>query len=693
MSTTSDTLKENDVIFKQGESPADDFLFKNGIDHGFWLNDLYFEVPPERIVCQEENNYADFQALRSTGSAKIPVGIATEIYVISFNITSKAAIINVDTRTNLNSPNNTGKRGGLFDLIVQFKHIPISVIENAYLRAKLKVPSSHNMVFCLHNLAISTSPGEPGTLVGQLTISPMAYTCYSDKWLYKRYWRSKTGFYFEDLNPIGLNNRVPYNLDLEEELNGPRSEDFLRPTQPNMLMSYAEAKTPFVLNPKVFEGATDTGQATQSIVNPMYQTVDSLNQLDLQYMDSFETTRYARESEPFKAYIDWIHYLYKDRTINNKLEDNKFDFTTMTDYGTTNINDYHGNVVKLKWNTFRKIAIDPDVADTIRLYIKRKIAMFRYELFETAASAVNFLDNPNEAVQSLEDKDSQSSADQSKKPKMTRAAVDLQSNIKTHLCTVIWMESGGKWDSGVNPNGISTSAFGGFQWLSSSWAGRFKDGAYTVHTVLPQGANQENVTQGLDDNKKRVYYLWKMNGGIVASLGMAGKWTMRDRADPEKATIASIALANGAIKEFRAAGLTTLEPTTSKNLQQTGKYSDLYLGHFMGAAGAVRFLKAYRETPTLPWTQAFQGEALEVVTGDAGSNLSVYYEGGDKNKRAKTMEEIYNNITAKYYHLASIVIQSLGELKNAQMSQQQAAAAAQAGPVESTLAAIGAAIP
>ena len=678
MSTTSDTLKENDVIFKQGESPADDFLFKSGIDHGFWLNDLYFEVPPERIVCQEENNYADFQALRSTGSAKIPVGIATEIYVISFNITSKASIINVDTRTNLNSPNNTGKRGGLFDLIVQFKHIPISVIENAYLRAKLKVPSSHNMVFCLHNLAISTSPGEPGTLVGQLTVSPMAYTCYSDKWLYKRYWRSKTGFYFEDLNPILLENRVSYNDDLEAELNAPRAEEFLRApaygipeTSP---LSYAAGKAPFVLNPKVFEGATDTGQATQSIVNPMYQTVDSLNQLDLQYMDSFETTRYARESEPFKAYIDWIHYLYKDRTINNKLEDNKFDFTSMTNYGTTNINDYHGNVVKLKWNTFRKIAIDPDVADTIRLYIKRKIAMFRYELFETAANAVNFLDNPNEAIETLNNAGGakEPGMDQKNGPRLTNAQVDAQSTIKTYLATIAWMESGGNWGQVAIANGIPSSAFGAFQFLSSSWGGSDR----TTYTVLPAGADQNNVTIGKDKQGNKTYRLWKMNGGMVGRLGLAGRWTMADRATPDKATIGALALTNLSIKVFRAAGLTTLEPTTSSNLGQTGRYADLYLGHFLGPGGAKVFLTAYATSPSLPWNQALPTSGKGSFQGAANSNLTIFYEKGNKNGRPKTMAEVYNRMLDRYYEIGSKVINSMNQASAAKVQANNAQAAA-----------------
>lgn len=704
MSTTSDTLKENDIIFKQGESPNNDFLFKYGIDHGFWLNDLYFEVPPERIVCQEENNYADFQALRSTGSAKIPVGIATEIFVISFNITSKASIINVDTRNNLNSANNTGKRGGLFDLIVQFKHVPISVIENAYLRAKLKVPSTHNMVFCLHNLAISTSPGEPGTLVGQLTISPMAYTCYSDKWLYKKYWRSKTGFYFEDLNPIELENRIPYNLDVEKDLrealfqswmqqmetikvaneSGPAMQAMLRMNSEYSL-SHKDSQRPFVLNDKIFSDKQDEGQADQSIVNPMYQTVDSLNQIDLQYMNSFEVTRYARESEPFKAYIDWIHYLYKDRTVNNKLENNKFDFTLITNYGSRNINDYYGNNIKLKWNTFRKIAIDPDVADTIRLYIKRKIAMFRYELFENAANAINFLDNPNEAVQQLGSSgngESNSGSDVPENvPKLTKEEIDSRCTMRIYLATIAWMESGGNWNQVAGSNGIQSSAFGAFQFLSSSWGGKDRKS----FTNLPQGANEKNVTIGTDKNGNRVHRLWSMNGGMVGRLGMAGKWTMADRADPEKSTIGALALANLTIKALRAEGLCTLEPTTASNLEQTGKYSEIYLGHFLGSGGVTTFLKAYTKNKSLPWNQALNETDWQ---GPANSNLTIFWEGEriDQTKaitlknfrkiRPKTMEEVYNRMVERFYDIAARVLAINSSLQQADMTPVEVNSAA-----------------
>lgn len=369
--SNGDFLDSNDVVSFPDQSYTD-FYGRFPVDHGFWLNDLYFQVPPERISSQEENNYAEFQSIRSMGSSKIPVGIAAEVFTISFNITSKDAIVNIDTRDGKFSP-NTGKRGGILDLILQFKHVPISVIENAYLRSKLKVPTTHNMVFCLHNLSISTSPGEPGVLIGQLTISPMAYTCYSDRWLYKKDWVSKDGLGFEDVNAIHLDGRVPYKFTTAPEGDVEAAVASYHNTQTFLVNKTA-------LNPEA------TGESyTQSLINPAFQTQESLNQLDLEFMVPYESTRYARESAPFKAYIDWIHSVYKSRTCNNERRNSKFDFTQISPYGVNTIDT--GSVVILRWKEFKKIQVDPQVADQIKLYIKRKIAIFRHDLFKDIPDA------------------------------------------------------------------------------------------------------------------------------------------------------------------------------------------------------------------------------------------------------------------------------------------------------------------
>lgn len=413
MAKDNDQLSPNDIVsISLGEGTIfTDFNGDNKIDHGFWINDLYFEVPPERISSQEENAYAEFQALRSNSSWKIPTGIASEIITVSLSIPHKHAIKNIDSRTDGSLGNNTGKRGGILDLILQFKHIPFSCIENAYLRSKLKIPATHNMVFCMHNLALSTSPGEPNVIVGTLTISLMAYTPYSDKWLFKKDWVSRNGLYFEDVNDVNLPGRVSYKT-----LNFmPSTIQGLMPNASDSEAAYKLSKSfaaynyanytirgdqSFIINTKILGQDAAGASYPNSIVNPAFQTVESLNSIDLAFMRPFEVTRFARESEPFKVYMDWIHKQMENKIIDNEKIGNTFDFTKISPYGSENHDT--GGAVLLKWKEFKNIQIDPVVADKIRLHIKRKIAFYRYDLFKNKRSTLALLGGDAETLSSLE---------------------------------------------------------------------------------------------------------------------------------------------------------------------------------------------------------------------------------------------------------------------------------------------------
>lgn len=413
MAKDNDQLSPNDIVsISLGEGGVfNDFNNENKIDHGFWINDLYFEVPPERISSQEENAYAEFQALRSNSSWKIPTGIASEIITVSLNIPHKHAIVNIDTRTDGSTANNTGKRGGILDLILQFKHIPFSCIENAYLRSKLKIPATHNMVFCMHNLALSTSPGEPNVIVGTLTISLMAYTPYSDRWLFKRDWVSRNGLYFEDVNDVNLPGRVSYKtLNLRPSVvqglmpNASESEAAYKLSKTFAAYNYANytirGDQSFVINTKILGQEAAGASYPNSIVNPAFQTVESLNSIDLAFMRPFDVTRFARESEPFKVYMDWIHKQMENKIIDNEKIGNTFDFTKISPYGSENHDT--GGAVLLRWKEFKNIQIDPVVADKIRLHIKRKIAFYRYDLFKNKRSTLALLGGDAETLSSLE---------------------------------------------------------------------------------------------------------------------------------------------------------------------------------------------------------------------------------------------------------------------------------------------------
>lgn len=359
-----------------------DFNEENRIDHGFWLNDLYFEVPPERISVQEENNFMESQAMRSRGSAKIPVGIANEIYTIQFNIVEKDSIKNIDERGFMPGW-NTGKRGGVLDLILQFKNVPFVCVENAFLRSRLKIPDTHNMVFCAHNLALSTSPGEPGVLVGSLTLSPMGYTPFSDRWLFKKTWGSVTGkSSFEDVNfheLAKLDKRVWYQWQ-------EKSEEQKKIDQAAIAYS---ANTFFIASKVIAPDAAGTGNR-QNVVNPRLTNNDDrpLNRNEADLIEPFAVTRYASESDVYKTYIDWLHAKHMSVKVNNSYTNNTYDFTKISPYGSR-VHDT-GRELKFTWREFKTIPIDPEVSDAIRLYIKRKLTLFRWDLFKGNQVASTF---------------------------------------------------------------------------------------------------------------------------------------------------------------------------------------------------------------------------------------------------------------------------------------------------------------
>jgi hypothetical protein len=339
------------------------------INHSFIINDLEFIVPPEKISSTEENNYIQAQSLRSRSSDKLPVGIANEIFTVSFTLPGKNSIVNLDSRDDQALGNNTGKRGGILDFILQFKNVPFSVIENATLRTKLKIPPYHNMVFCMHNLALTTSPGEPDTILGSLTFTPMSYACYSDFWHYKKNWISKTVQSFEDVNEIHLPLRNRY-LDDVSILN------FIN-TVPEGYFNNINDKFAAGINRDLLANTLSAGVRNQYIVDPDYQTVESLHKLDNQFMLPYQRTQFARESEPYKAYMDWLFYRHTRKRVSLT---ESFDCTKISPYGSADQN--LGNRLYLRWKEFRSIQIDPIVAEKIRNDIKLTLKNFQLRLFK-----------------------------------------------------------------------------------------------------------------------------------------------------------------------------------------------------------------------------------------------------------------------------------------------------------------------
>jgi hypothetical protein len=208
-----------DII--QGFTEAGPYSDAPEMSHAFWINDLLFMVPPESIASESEDTIFTWQSLRTESTSKVHRSTSNKIYTIGFTIPSKSGIVNVDYRDTDIENNNTGKRGGLLDLIIQFKNIPFARVENAYIRSELQIPREKNIAMCLHQISVSTEQGTIDSVRVIMVMSLFNYGPYSHDFSFKKDWKAKESFgglSFEDVNPVnflGLNyaERVPYTVE------------------------------------------------------------------------------------------------------------------------------------------------------------------------------------------------------------------------------------------------------------------------------------------------------------------------------------------------------------------------------------------------------------------------------------------------------------------------------------------------
>ena len=149
-------------------------------------------------------------------------------------------------------------------------------------------------------------------------------------------------------------------------------------------------------------------------------------------------------------------------------------------------------------------------------------------------------------------------------------------DMSTYMRTVAMLESGGNPNVKAVANGVPSSAGGLYGFLESSWKGL---------------------------------------GGTNA----------QDRFDPAKST--------EMMAKFSAQQKTQLE----KNLGRGVSGADMYLGHFMGAGGATKFLGAKDRDSTQ--------SAAKLDPAAAASNKSIYYS---KEGKERSVEEVYQLMTEKY---------------------------------------------
>lgn len=160
-----------------------------------------------------------------------------------------------------------------------------------------------------------------------------------------------------------------------------------------------------------------------------------------------------------------------------------------------------------------------------------------------------------------------------------------------------------KSESGLNPNAKAgnSSATGLFQFLDQSWLG-----------VLKQHGAEHGYGWAADAISS------KAGGGYTVSDPAARKAIDALRRDPTAS-----ALMAGEYAQDNAAGL-------SSALGRDANSTDMYFGHFLGLAGAKKFLKAAAANPDASAAAAFPREAA--------ANHSLFYT---KSGTARSFADLY----------------------------------------------------
>jgi hypothetical protein len=105
---------------------------------------------------------------------------------------------------------------------------------------------------------------------------------------------------------------------------------------------------------------------------------------------------------------------------------------------------------------------------------------------------------------------------------------------------------------------------------------------------------------------------------------MGKNYTLQDKYDPQKSA------------EVMAYFTQKQQKRLEQGIGRKASSGDLYLAHFLGVGGAIKFLKAMMENPNL--------SAASLDSKAASANRSIYF---DKNNSPRSLEDVYNLMTSK----------------------------------------------
>ena len=163
-------------------------------------------------------------------------------------------------------------------------------------------------------------------------------------------------------------------------------------------------------------------------------------------------------------------------------------------------------------------------------------------------------------------------------------------------------------ESGLNASAeaATSSATGLYQFIEQTW----------LETVKKHGASHGLAAEAAS--------IKRLPGGRLTA-GAAEAEILARRKDPVAAAEMAAALASDNQRY--------LEAKTGRSPNDT----DLYLAHFLGAAGAAKFLNAREQAP--------DQSAAQLLPAAANVNRSVFFDG---NSRPRSVDEIYERFARKF---------------------------------------------
>ena len=345
------------------------------LNHSFWVNDLLFIVPPNQISIDTDYNIFQWKGLRTETTNKVHSGDSSTYIKVTAILPSGNSILNV----NYSNPDKTGRRGGLLDLILEFKYTPFCYIENAFLRSSLQIKNDYSIGATIHQLNVSTMQGFPNSLQVEMLFGLFNYRPYSIDFSYKDRWDVKPihgGYTFDAVNLGDIEESKRNAFEISIASNSYQSEygslpnEIIAESLSNLWFNDPNRLRDIVLGNS--ENDVNNEIITRSYPNNNHLPYeDTLLYEDLQDNDNRlfiepVPVHGPASSNVYTSYVDWLRRSW-----------NSFGYDRFQPIGA--IDHDVDNKVTFKWREYSKFSMPNEVFDSIKENLLDELGRRRLE--------------------------------------------------------------------------------------------------------------------------------------------------------------------------------------------------------------------------------------------------------------------------------------------------------------------------